>query len=102
MSRTIASPRARCTILPKLFRDPDSYLKGNGMKSIVAALVLVPLMQAVALAQAPTADAKEGRVYVEGGIGFGVASMAPDASSNKGFSAEPQFGFGLDAEYGIT
>lgn len=72
------------------------------MKSIVGALVLVPLMQAYALAQAPTADAKEGKFYVEGGISFGVASMALDAGSTKGFNAEPEFGFGFAAEYGIT
>ena len=71
-------------------------------KTILGVLVLIPLMEALALAQAPTADAKEGRFYLEGGIGFGVASMAPDASSNDGFSAQPQFGFGLAAEYGIT
>jgi hypothetical protein len=71
-------------------------------KTILGVLVLVPLMEALALAQAPTADAKEGRFYVEGGIAFGVASMAPDAKSTKGFSAEPNFGFGLAAEYGIT
>lgn len=72
------------------------------MKSIVGALILMPLMQAYALAQAPTADAKEGKFYVEGGISFGVASMALDAGSSKGFNSEPEFGLGLAAEYGIT
>jgi hypothetical protein len=71
-------------------------------KTILAVLVLVPVMEALALAQAPTADAKEGRFYVEGGIAFGVASMAPDFGSSDGFSAQPEFGFGLAAEYGIT
>ncbi len=72
------------------------------MKPILGALVLVPLMQAFALAQEPTADAKEGRFYIEGGIGFGVASFTPDNDATKGFSAQPEFGFGLAAEYGIT
>ncbi len=71
-------------------------------KTILGVLVLVPLMEALALAQAPTADAKEGRVYVEGGIAFGVASMALDADSNDGFNAQPEFAFGLAGEYGIT
>jgi len=72
------------------------------MKSILCALVLVPVMQAVALAQAPTADAKEGRLYLEGGIGFGVTSMWPDATSNKGFNSAAVFGAGFAGEYGIT
>jgi hypothetical protein len=72
------------------------------MKPILGALVLVPLMQAFARAQEPTADAKDGRLYLEGGIGFGVASMALDAGSSKGFNAEPLFGAGFAAEYGIT
>jgi hypothetical protein len=72
------------------------------MKPIIGVLILVPLMEALALAQAPTADAKEGKLYLEGGIAFGVASMAPDADSNDGFNAQPEFAFGLAAEYGIT
>jgi opacity protein-like surface antigen len=72
------------------------------MKSIIGALLLVPAMSAVALAQVPTADAKEGRVYLEGGIGFGVASMAADAGSSKGFNSEPLFTAGFAGEYGIT
>jgi hypothetical protein len=72
------------------------------MKPILWALVLVPVMQAVALAQAPTADAKEGRLYVDGGIAFGVASMAAPSDSRTGFDSIPVFGFGLAAEYGIT
>jgi hypothetical protein len=72
------------------------------MKPILGALVLVPLMQAFAMAQEPTADPKEGRFYVEGGIGFGVASMAPDAKAKNGLNAEPLFDFGLAAEYGIN
>jgi hypothetical protein len=71
-------------------------------KALLGALLLVPLMQAYALAQEPTADAKEGRFYIEGGLGFGVASMAADGGSSKGFNAEPLFDFGLAAEYGIT
>src|SRR6185436_17081886 len=73
-----------------------------GMKSIIGALLLVPAMPAVALAQVPTADAKEGRVYVEGGIGFGVSSMVLDFGSSKGFNAEPLFTAGFAGEYGIT
>jgi len=72
------------------------------MKPILGALVLVPLMEAFALAQEPTADAKEGTFYLEGGIGFGVASMAGPSTASKGFDAIPLFGFGLAAEYGIT
>ena len=72
------------------------------MKSILCALALVPAMAAVAVAQEPTADAKEGRFYIEGGIGFGVASMALDAGAKKGLNSEPLFDFGLAAEYGIT
>jgi hypothetical protein len=72
------------------------------MKSIVGALLLVPAMSAVALAQVPTADAKEGRLYLEGGIGFGVASMAFDNGSSKGFNSEPLFAADFAAEYGIT
>ena len=72
------------------------------MKPILGALVLVPLMEAFALAQEPTADAKEGRLYLEGGIGFGVASMAFDNTSSKGFNSEPEFTANFAAEYGIT
>src|SRR5262245_6703941 len=72
------------------------------MKSIIGALLLVPAMSAVALAQVPTADAKEGRLYLEAGLGFGVASMAADGGSSKGFNAEPEFATGFAAEYGIT
>lgn len=72
------------------------------MKPILGALILVPVMQAVALAQAPTADAKEGRLYLDGGIGFGVGSMSLDATSTTGFNSEAIFGAGFAAEYGIT
>ena len=72
------------------------------MKPIFGALLLVPFMAAVAAAQEPTADAKQGRFYLEGGIGFGVASMAADAGSSKGFNSEPLFGAGFAAEYGIN
>jgi hypothetical protein len=72
------------------------------MKPLLGALVLLPLMEAFALAQEPTADAKEGRLYLEGGIGFGVASMAPDAGASKGFNAEPLFDANFAAGYGIT
>jgi hypothetical protein len=72
------------------------------MKTILGAVVALSLMQAVALAQAPTADAKEGKFYVEGGIGFGVTSMWPDASSNKGFNSAAVFGANFAGEYGIT
>jgi hypothetical protein len=72
------------------------------MKSIFGALLLVPCLSAFALAQEPTADAKQGRFYLEGGIGFGVASMAADAGSSKGFNSEPLFAAGFAAEYGIT
>jgi hypothetical protein len=59
-------------------------------------------MEAFALAQEPTADAKEGRLYLEGGIGFGVASMALDDSSSKGFNSEPLFAANFAAQYGIN
>ena len=72
------------------------------MKPILGALLLVPLMEAFALAQEPTADPKEGTFYLEGGVGFGVASMAADMGSSKGFSAEPLFAAGFAAQYGIT
>lgn len=72
------------------------------MKALLGALVLVPLMQAYALAQEPTADAKEGRFYVEGSLGFGVASMALDEGSSKGFNAEPLFDVAAGGQYGIT
>lgn len=72
------------------------------MKPILGALLFVPLMEAFALAQEPTADAKEGKVYLEGGIGFGVASMTPDVKSNTGLNSEPLFAAGFAAEYGIT
>jgi hypothetical protein len=72
------------------------------MKPILGALLLVPCLSAAALAQEPTADAKQGRFYLEGGIGFGVASMALDAGSSKGFNSEPVFAAGFAAEYGIT
>lgn len=72
------------------------------MKPIIGVLVLVPLMEALALAQAPTADAKEGKFYVEGGIAFGVDSMAGPSTESKGFDAIPVFGLGFAAEYGIT
>ena len=71
-------------------------------KTILGVLVLVPLMEALALAQVPTADAKEGKLYVEGGIGFGVASMAGPSTASKGFDAVPLFGINAAAEYGIT
>jgi hypothetical protein len=72
------------------------------MKTILGALVLVPLMEAFAMAQEPTADAKAGKFYLEGGVGIGVASMAADASSNTGLNSEPEFSAGFAAEYGIT
>jgi hypothetical protein len=72
------------------------------MKPILGALLLVPIMSAVAVAQEPTADAKEGRLYLEGGIGFGVASMALDANSSTGLNSEALFSAGFAAEYGIT
>lgn len=73
------------------------------MKPILAALVLVPLMATAALAQEPTADAKEGKFYIDGGVGFGVASMAtPVSNTRTGFDSVPLFAFGLAAEYGIT
>src|SRR5262245_52907715 len=71
-------------------------------KTILGVLVLVPLMEAFALAQEPTADAKEGKLYLEGGIGFGVASMAGPSTASKGFDSIPIFGAGLAAEYGIS
>lgn len=72
------------------------------MKPIIGALVVLPLMQALALAQAPTADAKEGKFYVEGGVAFGVTSMWPDAKATKGFDSAAVFGAGFAGEYGIT
>lgn len=72
------------------------------MKAILGALILVPVMQAVALAQAPTADAKEGKLYLEGGLGFGVATMAAPATTTTGFDSIGVFGAGFAAEYGIT
>jgi hypothetical protein len=72
------------------------------MKAILGALVLVPLMEAVALAQAPTADAKEGKFYLEGGVGFGVQSMAAPSTATKGFDSTAVFAAGFGAEYGIT
>jgi len=72
------------------------------MKPIIGALVLLPFMSALALAQAPTADAKEGKFYVEGGVGFGVSSMWPSAKSSKGFDSAAEFTAGFGAEYGIT
>ena len=71
-------------------------------KTILGVLVLVPLMEALALAQVPTADAKEGKLSLEGGIGFGVASMAGPSTASKGFDAIPVFDIGAAAEYGIT
>jgi len=72
------------------------------MKPILGALVLVPLMEAIALAQAPTADAKEGGLYLEGGIGFGVASMATPADNKDAFDSIPVFGAGFGGQFGIT
>jgi outer membrane protein with beta-barrel domain len=73
------------------------------MKPILGALMLVPLMEAFAAAQEPTADAKEGKFYLEGGLGFGVSSMAfPSSSTSTGFDSIAVFGFGLAAEYGVT
>jgi hypothetical protein len=72
------------------------------MKPILGALILLPVLQAVALAQAPTADPQAGKFYLEGGVGFGVASMAADAQSNTGLNSEPVFAAGFAAEYGIT
>src|SRR5262245_65253396 len=58
----IAYGQRRGTILAKLtFREGIMR-----MKPILGALVLVPLMEAFALAQEPTADAKEGKRYLEG------------------------------------
>jgi hypothetical protein len=80
----------------------DQYLKGDRMKPILGALVLIPLMEAFALAQEPTADAKEGRFYLEGGVGFGVQSMAAPSTASKGFDSTAEFAAGFAAEYGIT
>src|SRR5262245_44018491 len=75
---------------------------GRMKKTILGVLVLVPVMEALALAQVPTADAKEGKFYVEGNIGFGVASMAGPSTASKGFDSIPLFDLGAAAEYGIT
>ena len=72
------------------------------MKPILGALLLVPLMEAFALAQEPNADAKEGRLYLEGGLGFGVASMALDAEDSDGFDSHGLFGLGFAAQYGLS
>lgn len=72
------------------------------MKPILGALVLVPLMEAFALAQEPAADAKEGKLYLDAGLGIGVASMAAPTTSSKLFDSIPVFGAGFAAEYGIT
>jgi hypothetical protein len=72
------------------------------MKSILCTLAIVPLLAAAAVAQEPTADPKEGRLYLEGDLGFGVASMAGPADNAEGFDSIPLFGFGLAAQYGIT
>src|SRR5262245_43800240 len=72
------------------------------MKPILGALILVPLMEAFALAQAPVADAKEGKFYLEGGVAFGVATEAAPASNSKGIDSIPLFGAGFAAEYGIN
>jgi hypothetical protein len=72
------------------------------MKPILSALILVPMMAAAAWAQAPTADAKEGKLYLEGGLGFGVQSMAAPSTANKGFDSTAVFAAGFGAEYGIT
>ena len=72
------------------------------MKPILGALVLFPLMETFALAQEPTADAKEGRFYLEGGLGFGVASMAGPSTTSTGLDSIPLFALGFAAEYGIT
>ena len=72
------------------------------MKPILGALVLVPLMEAFAVAQEPTADAKEGKFYLEGGLGFGVLTMAGPSTTSKGFDSIAEFTAGFAAEYGIT
>jgi len=72
------------------------------MKPILGVLVLVPLMEAFAVAQEPTADAKEGRVYLEGGLGFGVMTMAAPATTSTGFDSIAEFAVGFAAEYGIN
>jgi len=72
------------------------------MKPILGALVLVPLMEAFALAQEPTADAKEGRFYLEGGLGFGVMSMVGPATTSTGLDSSAEFAFGVAAQYGIN
>jgi hypothetical protein len=72
------------------------------MKPILGALALIPLMQAIAMAQEPTADAKEGKFYLEGGVGFGVQSMAAPSTANKGFDSTAVFAANFAAEYGIT
>ncbi|MBI3858186.1 MAG: hypothetical protein HY293_21095 [Planctomycetes bacterium] len=72
------------------------------MKPMLGALLLLPLMQALALAQAPTADAKEGKLYLDAGLSFGVATMAAPATTKTGFDSVATFGAGFAAEYGIT
>src|SRR5207249_205999 len=72
---SIASPRRADTMFARL--------KGDRMKPILGAVLLFPLMSALALAQEPTADAKEGRFYLEGGVGFGVQTMAAPSTSSK-------------------
>ena len=72
------------------------------MKPILGALALLPFLSALALAQTPTADAKEGKLYLEGGVGFGVTSMWPSAKSNKGLDSAAEFTAGFGGEYGIT
>ena len=72
------------------------------MKSILGVLVLVPLMEAFAVAQEPTADAKEGKFYLEGGLGFGVMTMAGPSTASKGFDSIAEFAAGFGAQYGIT
>jgi len=72
------------------------------MKPVLGALLLVPIMSAVAVAQEPTADAKEGRFYLEGGLGFGVLTMAGPSTAPKGFDSIAEFTAGFAAQYGIT
>ena len=69
------------------------------MKAILGALVLVPLMEAFAAAQEPTADAKEGRVYLEAGLGFGVLSMQGPSTTTTGFDSIAEFALGFAAEF---
>jgi hypothetical protein len=72
------------------------------MKPILGVLVLVPVMQAFAVAQEPNADAKEGRIYLEGGVGFGVMSMVGPSTHSSGFDSTPEFAAGFAAQYGIS